>query len=179
MYHGYSKQSLNPERCPGILQSWVDKSDFVHTFQLLRKFPNEKYLTFGMNNMAKGIDHFFVSKNLSSNVNALKISDFEFAGSRHKSVTISVANLFDNPLGTKLKFRIPDLVWSSEKFKLSTEKRIMQLINDFSNLNYDKFIAETIAAARKISKHLKPGIRKHLKNWIMLNPTAHQGRNLF
>ncbi len=98
MYHGYSKQSLNPERCPGILQSWLDKSDFVHSFQLLRKFPNEKYLTFGMNNMAKGIDHFFVSKNLSSNVNALKISDFEFAGSRHKSVTISVANLFDNPL---------------------------------------------------------------------------------
>ena len=100
MHHGYSKQSLNPERCPGILQSWLDKSDFVHPFQLLRKFPNEKYLTFGMNNMAKGIDHFFISKNLSSKVEALKISDFKFAGSRHKAVTISITNLFDNPLGT-------------------------------------------------------------------------------
>ena len=155
MYHGYSKQSLNPERCPGILQSWLDKSDFVHSFQLLRKFPNEKYLTFGMNNMAKGIDHLFVSKNLSSQVKTLKISDFEFAGSRHKSVTISVTNLFVNPLGTKLKFRIPDLVWNSEKFKLNTEQRILKLTNDFSNLKYDQFIAETICAARKISKHLK------------------------
>ncbi len=35
MYHGYAKQSLNTERCPGILQSWLDKSDFVHSFQLL------------------------------------------------------------------------------------------------------------------------------------------------
>ena len=83
MYHGDTKQNLKSESGPGILQSWLDKSDFAHPFQLLRKFPNEKYLTFGFNNMAKGVDHFFISNDIAINLSGLNISDYVFAGSRH------------------------------------------------------------------------------------------------
>ena len=45
MYHGFTTQSLNKNRCPGILEEWMISNYFCHPFQLLRKFTYEKYLT--------------------------------------------------------------------------------------------------------------------------------------
>ena len=73
MYHGFNPQSLAVKRCPGILEQWMITEDFCHPFQRLRKFYYEKYLTFGCLDMAKGIDHIFVSKDITHNIINLTI----------------------------------------------------------------------------------------------------------
>ena len=111
MYHGFNPQSLAIKRCPGILEQWMVTENFCHPFQRLRKFPNEKYLTFGCLEMAKGIDHIFVSKDITHNIINLTISDDIFAQSRHKTVTLEIGNMFENPLGVRINHRIPDFIW--------------------------------------------------------------------
>ena len=61
----------------------MTSNQFCHPFQLLRKFPYEKHLKFGFDNMAKGIDRFFVSKESTKNIVNLTISDEIFAQSGH------------------------------------------------------------------------------------------------
>ena len=60
--------------------------------------------------MAKGIDHIFVSKDITHNIINLTISDDIFAQSRHKTVTLEIANLFENPLGVRINHRIPEFL---------------------------------------------------------------------
>ena len=155
MYHGFNPQSLAVKRCPGILEQWMIIQNFCHPFQRLRKFPYEKYITFGFLDMAKGIDHIFVSKDITHNIINLTISDDIFAQSRHKTVTLEIANLFENPLGVRINDRIPDNIWSIQWFKLETEGKISTLLNNFSNENYDKFIFDTTNKASKISRNLR------------------------
>ena len=88
--------------------------------------------------MAKGIDHFFVSKESTKNIVNLTISDVIFAQSRHKSVTLELANMMKNPIGVKTNFRIPAFVWTIPWFKNETEIKISSLLNDFSNFNSKK-----------------------------------------
>ena len=125
--------------------------DFCHPFQRLRKFPYEKYLTFGYLEMAKGIDH----KDITQNIINLAISDDIFAQSRHKTVTLEIAHMFENPLGVRINHRIPDFIWGIQWFKLETEGKISTLVNNFSNDNYDKFIIDTTSKASRISRNLK------------------------
>ena len=133
----------------------MTSNQFCHPFQLLRKFPYEKYLTFGFDNMAKGIDHFFVSKKSTKNIVNLTISEAIFAQSRHKSVTLELANMMENPIGVKTNFRIPAFVWTIPWFKNETEIKISSLLNDFSNFNYDLFVRDTICKASKIGRNLR------------------------
>ena len=155
MYQGFTTQSLNRNRCPGILEEWMTLNQFCHPFQRLRKFPYEKYLTFGFDNMAKGIDHFFVSKESTKNIVNLTISDEVFAQSRHKSITLELSNMMENPIGVKSNYRIPAFVWTIPWFKNETEVKISSLLNDFSNLNYDRFVSDTICKASKIGRNLR------------------------
>ena len=97
--------------------------------------------------MAKGIDHFFVSKDITCNIINLTISDDIFAQSKHKTVTLEIGNMFENPLGVRINHRIPDFIWSIQWFKHETEGKISTLVNNFSNDNYDKFITDTTSKA--------------------------------
>ena len=117
MYHGLNKQSLNRSHGPGVLDYWMANDDFVHPFKKLKEYPYEKYLTFSTGEMAKGIDHHFLSGNLADNIIDLQLSNYQFAHSKHKSVCLTLSNMVDNPLGAKFKHRIPDYVWNIPWFK--------------------------------------------------------------
>ena len=108
MYHGHNRQSMNALYGPGILDKWMFSENFVHPFKKLRVFPYEKYLTFSMGEMAKEIDHHFVSRNLADNIVDLELSNYQFAQSKHKSVCLTMENMVDNPLGVRIKHRIPE-----------------------------------------------------------------------
>ena len=152
MYHGLNRQSLNTSYGPGVLDSWMTNEDFVHPFKKLKEYPYEKYLTFSMGEMAKGIDHHFVSGTLADNITELHLSNYQFALSKHKSVCLTLKNMVDNPLGVVTrKHRIPDHVWNIPWFKTLTENNIKDLNANFSNEKYDKFINETMIKANHIA----------------------------
>ena len=151
MYHGHSKQSMNKSYGPGVLDYWMTNHDFVHPFKKLKEYPYEKYLTFSTGEMAKGIDHHFLSGILADNIIDLQLSNYQFAHSKHKSVCLTLSNMVDNPLGMNFKHRIPDYVWNIPWFKTATENNIRDLNFNFTNEKYDKFIKDTTTKANNIA----------------------------
>ena len=60
--------------------------------------------------------------------------------------------MVDNPLGAVTrKHRIPDHVWNIPWFKTLTENNIKDVISNYSNEKYDKFINETMVKANHIA----------------------------
>ena len=114
--------------------------------------------------MAQGIDHFFVSKDATPNIVKLTISDSIFAQSRHKSITLELENMMENPLGVKTNYRIPYHIWSIPWFKQETEAKISALITNFNNDDYDAFILNTTSKASKISKNLRRNTFDKIQN---------------
>ena len=78
------------------------KKKMVHPYTILREnLKYEKYFTFRKGACKIGLDHFFVPSKIQDKVKYLKISKTNFGGSGHKTVELTLTNIFENPMGKK------------------------------------------------------------------------------
>ena len=103
----FRNTTFKPDSIANMISSKMADCGYIHPFEsIVQQYrPAREYLTFQCTtNVAlasvssKGIDHFLFPGTMLSQLENLCVSDKFFAGSKHKTVTISIQNLMTLPI---------------------------------------------------------------------------------
>jgi hypothetical protein len=141
----FKNTTFKPDSIANHISSKMTDCDYIHPFEsIVYQWPAREYLTFQCyTNVAlssvssKGIDHFLFPRAMLVQLENLCVSDNFFAGSKHKTVTISIKNLVNLPINTQqnIKQFIPFIVWNNPEFSNCSKLIYSQYLSDHKEMN--------------------------------------------
>ena len=173
--------TFKPDSIANIISSKMTACGYIHPFEsVVHQYPAREYLTFQCTTNAilasvssKGIDHFLFPDTMLSQLENLCVSDKFFAGSKHKTVTISIQNLMTLPISTQqsIKQFIPSIVWNNPEFSNCSRLIYSQYISDhkeMNNKNWDDLMVDIKSLAMRSKKKILHALM--LENELHPNP---------
>ena len=184
--HDFKNATFIADSIAKAISTHMPDCGYVHPFEsIVQRYPGRQYLTFQCTTRlpstiaeeptisTKGIDHILFPSAMLNQLEDICVSNFFFAVSKHKTVSIVVKNLMTLPISMQhhLKHFVPSLVWNDADFCNSSKLIYTQYIldhKDSNNSNWDTLMRDIKSLALRSKKALLSALL--LENEVHPNP---------